>query len=618
MLQGNVPGVGRGARRQKEVAQPRYPPIADYGLIGDCHSAALVHKSGSIDWCCMPRFDSGSCFGRLLDWDRGGYCSITPVEPGFVPSRRYVPDTMVLETTFRTGGGEARLFDCFTMRRGGARNPYQQLLRVVEGVRGRLDLRLDLQPRFDYAEVRPWIRQLGVRYFSAIGGNDGLLVSCDADIAPGAQHDLGATLFVRAGERVHVSIQAMPPELIDQNAPEPPDSEELDRRLAETLAWWKRWSGKGKLEGAFEEGAKRSAFVLKALTNAPTGAIAAAPTTSLPESPKGGRNWDYRFSWIRDSSYAVRSLAELGYDAEADGFRRFAERSAAGNAEDLQIVYGLGGERRLTELVIENMEGYRGAKPVRAGNAAARQVQLDVYGELLELAWRWHRRGHSPDDDYWRFLVELVNAAAKRWTEPDRGIWEIRGTPRHFVFSKVLCWVALDRGIALAQECERRAPLARWRKVRTEMRRAVETKGYDERRGVFVQAFGSKALDGALLLLPAVGFVEWEDERMIRTADQIKKRLDDGGLVKRYRGSDGLEGEEGAFLPCSFWLVECLARQDRYEEAREVFDRAVSTGNDLGLFSEEFDVRSEEMLGNFPMGLTHLSHIAACIALARH
>src|SRR5437588_3011764 len=394
-----LPSVSPRARGAAKDRPQRYPPLADYALIGDCPSAALVHRSGSIDWCCMPRFDSGSCFGRLLDWDRGGFCSIVPIDGEVTSSRRYLEGTLVLETTFRCGGGEARLLDCFTMRRGGAREPYRQLLRVVEGMRGRTDLRLDLHARFDYAEVRPWIRQLGVRLYSAIGGNDGLLVFSDADIAPGKDHDLQATFSVRPGERVRLSIQAMAPEVIDDGKYEPFEPEELDRRLEETIRWWERWSSKGRLEGPFEEGAKRSAIVLKALTHAPTGAMVASPSTSLPESPKGSRNWDYRFSWVRDSSFAVRSLAELGHDAEADGYRRFIERSSAGNAEDLQVMFGVGGERRLNELEITNLEGYRGAKPVRTGNAAARQNQLDVYGDLLDLAWRWHRRGHSPDDD---------------------------------------------------------------------------------------------------------------------------------------------------------------------------------------------------------------------------
>jgi GH15 family glucan-1,4-alpha-glucosidase len=344
----------------------------------------------------------------------------------------------------------------------------------------------------------------------------------------------------------------------------------------------------------------------------------AAPTTSLPEAPGGSRNWDYRFSWIRDSSFAVRSLVELGYESEADGFRRFVERSAAGNAGDLQIVYGVGGERRLSELELPKLEGYRGARPVRAGNAAATQLQLDVFGELLDLAWRWHERGHSPDDDYWRFILELCNAAARLWTEPDRGIWEVRGRPLHFVHSKAMCWVALDRGLRLAEASARAAPVKRWTLARDRIRRAIETKGYDRDRGVFVRSFGMKTMDASLLLLPTAGFVDHDDPRMIRTTDQIRKELDRDGLLLRYKGADGLRGKEGAFLACSFWLAECYAHQGRYDEARVVFDRTVSTGNDLGLFSEEFDVATGEMLGNFPIGLTHLSHIAAAVAMAEH
>jgi GH15 family glucan-1,4-alpha-glucosidase len=281
-------------------------------------------------------------------------------------------------------------------------------------------------------------------------------------------------------------------------------------------------------------------------------------------------------------------------------------------------MYGVGGERRLVELDLPELEGYRGARPVRTGNGASRQVQLDVYGELLDLAYRWHLRGHSPDDDYWRFLLELVNAAAARWMEKDHGIWEIRGRPRHFVHSKAMCWVALDRGIRLAKESGRSAPLRRWAQERNRIRRAIETQGYDRRRGVFVQAFGTKAMDAALLLLPTVGFVDWEDERMARTTDAIRRALSVDGLIYRYRTSDGLPGEEGAFLACSFWLAECYARQHRYDEARQLLDRTISTGNDLGLFAEEFDLGRQEMLGNFPLGLSHLSHIAAAVALVGH
>jgi GH15 family glucan-1,4-alpha-glucosidase len=343
--------------------------------------------------------------------------------------------------------------------------------------------------------------------------------------------------------------------------------------------------------------------------------VAAAPTTSLPEVPGGGMNWDYRYAWIRDSFFSVRSLAEVGFEAEADRFRRFIERSAAGSAESLQLMYGLGGERRLTEEKLDYLEGYRGARPVRVGNAAAGQLQLDMYGELLELSWRWHRRGNSPDDDYWRFLLELVDAAAERWSEPDQGIWEMRGDPQHFVHSKVMCWASLDKGLRLAEECMRKAPERRWKKARGEIREAVEDEGYDEDRGVFTQTFGGKDLDAALLLLPRMAFIDYSDGRMLRTTDAIREDLDDDGLLKRYRSEDT---REGAFLACSFWLAECLAHQGRTEDAGAVFDRTLATANDLDLYSEEYDTEARELLGNFPQGLTHLSHISAAVALAGH
>ncbi len=596
-----------------ERVQP-YPPIADYALIGDCHSSALVSRTASIDWCCMPRFDSASVFGRMLDWKRGGYCSIRPTHRA-VTSRRYLEGTLVLVTTFQSGGGEARLYDCFTMRRGGADRPARQLLRIAEGLRGNVDFRLVISPRFDYGEVRPWIRQHALHVFSAIGCDVGLVFSGDLDLEHHHPHDLGASFSLRPGQRARLSIQFVRPEILDEGPPPIHDAAELDRCLGETMKWWERWSAGVHLNGPHSTAARRSAIVLKGLTNAPTGAIAAAPTTSLPESPGGGRNWDYRYSWIRDSIFTVRSLVEMGRDLEADGFRRFIERSAAGTAEDLQIMYGLGGERRLLEFTLE-LDGYGGARPVRVGNAASTQLQLDAYGMLLFLAYEWHRRGRSPDDDYWRFLVELVEAVVQRWPEPDSGIWEVRGARQHFVHSKASCWVALNLGHRLAQECSRAVPQRRWARARRELRAAIEAEGYDKRRGVFVRSFGSRDLDSALLLLPVIGFVDWTDERMIRTTEAIREDLEVDGLLLRYRSPDGLKGEEGAFLSCTFWLAECLARQGRWEEARAVFDRVTSTANDLGLFAEEFDPATGRLLGNFPQGLTHLSHIAAAVALA--
>lgn len=588
-----------------------YPPIGDYALIADSNSAALVSREGSVDWCCIKRMDAGSCFGRLLDRERGGYCSIAPEDGGPIStSRRYLDDTLVLETTLRTGGGEARILDCFTMPASMEDYPYRQLLRVVEGVSGHVGLRFEIAPRFDYGGLMPWIRQEGVRRYSAIGGDDALLICSDAGLAPVGEYELEGSVSVHSGERVRLSMVSVPPERLDYDPPETLDSGELDRRLRETTEWWRNWSSRIRCEGAHRAGVLRSAITLKALTNERTGAIAAAPTTSLPERPGGELNWDYRYSWIRDSFFSVRAMAEIGFVAEAEGFRRFIERSAAGSADELQIMYGVGGERRLTEETLDYLEGYRGARPVRVGNAAAGQLQLGMYGQMLDLSWRWQQRGNSPDDDYWRFLLGIVERASQLWNEPDSGLWEVRGDPRHFVHSKVICWVALDRGLRLSEACMRRAPVERWEKTRDEIRSAIEREGYDEERGTFVQSFGSKELDAALLLLPTVGFIDYKDERMVRTADAIREDLDDDGLLKRYRG------DAGAFLACSFWLVECLAYQDRHEEARQAFDRTLATGNDLGLFSEMHDTQKNEPLGNFPQGLSHLSYINAALALA--
>jgi GH15 family glucan-1,4-alpha-glucosidase len=593
----------------------RYPPIGDYAFLGDCHAGALVSSEGSVDWLCLPRLDAGSYFGRLLDRERGGWCAVTPTDPAAAFSRRYLDGTLVLQTEMTTTGGRVRLTDCLTMRPGGARRPYRQLLRVIDGLDGVLDLRVEVVPRFDYGQVRPWLRRAG-RAWKALGGDDGLVIEGDVPLALSGLHDLVAEVRVQAGQRLRLSLRHLRPEVLDSSGSSSPASAELDRRLEQTVAWWRGWSARGSLVGPDPAAVLRSATVLKALTQATTGAIAAAATTSLPEAPGGSRNWDYRFSWVRDSVFALRSLAELGYTAEADGFRRFVQRSAAGSAEELQIMYGLGGERRLVELVLDDLEGYGGARPVRIGNAAARQHQHDVYGELLDLAWAWHQRGKTPDAEDWRFLVELVNAAADRWTTPDHGIWELRGRPLHLVHSKVMCWVALDRGLRLATDLGFAAPVAGWTATREAIRAAVERHGYDARRGVFTQAFDRPGLDAALLLLPAVGFLAWDDQRMLRTVDAVRAELEVDGLLLRYRTPDGLDGAEGPFVACTFWLAECLARQARTAQAEVAFAKASAAANDLGLFAEEFQPATRELLGNYPQALTHLSHITAAVALA--
>jgi GH15 family glucan-1,4-alpha-glucosidase len=599
-----------------DTARNAYPPIGDYALVGDCRSAALVSRAGAVDWCCMPRMDAGSLFGRLLDWERGGALEIALASGRSPGGRRYLDGALVLETDLSDDAGVGVLLDCMTAGDGAPR-AHSQLLRVVECRRGSLELDVRIAPRFDYGGVRPWIRLHEPNLHSAVGGDDGLLIFCDHALEQDGRHDLVANVRLRAGERLRLSLEFVRPEELEHEQPSAYDPAELDRRLDATVDWWRAWSAEsGGLPGPESAGALRSALVLKALQYEPTGAIAAAPTTSLPEAPGGSRNWDYRFSWLRDSSFSVRALAELGFESEADAFRRFVQRSSAGNADDLQVVYGIGGERRIVESELE-LEGWRGATPVRAGNAASGQLQLDSLGELVNLAWRWHLRGHSPDDDLWRFIVDLVDTAAARWEEPDAGIWEWRGDPLHFVHSKAMCWSALDKGLRLAEECMRKAPERRWRKARDELRAAIESKGFERKRGTFVQAFGSRELDAAVLLLPTFGFVDWDDERMVSTVDVLRDGLDDGhGLLLRYSEDDGLGGQEGAFLACSFWLAECLAHQGRIGEAQDVFDRTVATSNDLGLFGEEYWSAEEEVAGNFPQGLTHLAHIAAAVALS--
>jgi GH15 family glucan-1,4-alpha-glucosidase len=598
-----------------------YPPIADYALIGDCHSAALVSRQGSIDWCCLPRFDSDSCFGRLLDWQNGGYFQICPAGR-FTSRREYLEKSLVLVTTFRAGSGEARLIDFFAMRTGGAQRPRREIVRIIEGVSGTMRLNVRFVPRLDFGEVKPWVRPSSAGAYVAVGSNAGLAIFGDAPLRPASDHDLEGTLEIRADSRYHIGLQFLPPEESERRHSAAKEIARLGEHYEETLRWWREWSAKirthnGQLPPGKAGGTAvaRSAIVLKALCYAPTGAIIAAPTTSLPERSGGERNWDYRFCWLRDSIFTVHTLSNLGLQAEAAGMRRFIQRTASGNAEELQVLYAVDGKRRVPEIDLPKLDGWRGSRPVRIGNGAATQFQADMYGLVMELSWRWSERGEQPDENYWGFLTAIVEVAIARRRLPDRGIWEIRSRPLHFVHSKVMCWAAVDGGIALAERYGLPAPIDRWREERDRLRKDIEKRGYDRKRGIFVRSYASQEVDAALLLLPAVDFVAWDDERMVRTTDAIVKDLSRDGLVMRYRATDGLRGREGVFVPCTFWLAECLAHQRRRAQARAAFDRACRCANDLGLFSEEFDPKQGEMLGNFPQGLTHLAHVSAALAL---
>lgn len=595
---------------------PEYPAIGDYALISDCHCAALVSRTGSVDWCCMPRFDSDSCFGRLLDWSRGGFCAIHPRAPNVGVTRRYVPRTMILETEFRTADGQARLYDFLTIGDESQDQAHDQLVRIIDGVSGSIEFQLQLSPRFDFGEIVPHVRHHGGCVYSAIGSNIGLLIGSDIALDVAQHHDLVANFCVAAGERISLLIRFAPPEQIDGIASlwlgGAPDTSAAFER---TAAWWTDWARNIRHPSGPDEQTLRSALVLKSLNFERTGAIVAAPTTSLPESAGGERNWDYRFSWVRDSVFTVRALHELGCAREADRFLQFIQRSAAGSAAELQIMYGVDGKRRLMEVELDWLAGYRDSRPVRIGNRASEQTQLDIYGEIMELAWEWHDKGRDIDEQYWNFLSDVVNTACEKWQERDHGIWEFRGEPRHFVLSKAMCWNAIDRGIQLSQERRLHAPIEHWIETRDRIGNRIAHEGYDEKRGIFVQAFDYEYLDAALLLLPRTGFVAYDDRRMVRTVDAICAGLDRGGLLDRYDSPDGLPGDEGSFVPCTFWLARCLAYQGRQELAWKYYERALGCANDIGLFAEEFDVENQQMLGNFPQALTHVSQITARLAL---
>jgi GH15 family glucan-1,4-alpha-glucosidase len=581
--------------------------LEDYGLIGDMQSAALVGRTGAVDWLCLPRFDSASCFSALLGDDRHGRWLVAPAGEVRATSRRYRPGTLVLETELETSEGAVRLID-FMPRR--AQGP-PRVMRIVEGLRGRVPMRMELSLRPDYGSIRPWT-ELTSDGAIATAGPDAYRLSTPLPLQVEDGTVIAEFVAVEgARERLtltwHLSFEESPP------------VEDADSALARTEAWWREWSGRCSYQGAYRDEVLTSLIALKAMTSETTGAVIAAPTTSLPEEIGGERNWDYRYCWLRDSVLALEALLAAGYSDEALAFRDFMLRVGTGDPSTIQIMYGVGGERRLTEFELPELPGYEGSMPVRIGNAASEQFQLDVYGEVAgvmftgaELLGRieprlWPR---------WRAIIEHVETI---WRQPDDGIWEARGPQRHYTYSKVMAWVVFDRAVRLAERFELEAPVEHWKQVRDEIHAEVCERGYDPERNTFTQYYGSSELDASVLNIPLVGFLPGTDERVTGTIDAVSRELGRDGFVSRYstdETDDGLAGDEGQFLACSFWLVNALAMNGRVDDARGLFERLVGLANDLGLLAEEYDVGHGRQVGNFPQAFSHLTLILAARAIS--
>ena len=583
--------------------------IEDYALIGDTQTAALVGRDGSIDWLCVPRFDSGACFAALLGDERNGRWLLAPAGGGRV-TRRYREGTLVLETEFETPDGAVRVVDCMPPR-----GEAPDVVRLVEGVRGRVRMRMQLVIRFDYGHVVPWVRRHEGGLL-AVAGPDALCLHTPVQTR-GEDLTTVAEFWVAEGERVPFVLTWHP-----SHRP-PPRPVDPVAAVPETEAWWSAWSSRARLPSEWRGPILGSLVVLKALTYAPTGGMVAAPTTSLPEQLGGVRNWDYRYCWLRDATLALDALVAAGYTEEAQAWRDWLLRAVAGNpTADPQALYGPAGERRLTELELDCLPGYDGAGPVRIGNAAVSQLQLDVYGEVMDAMALSRRAGIPPDPFAWPLQRALLESLESRWREPDEGIWEVRGPRRHFTYSKVMAWVAMDCAVEAVERFELAGPVERWRRLRSEIHEEVCREGYDHERNTFVQHYGSSRLDASLLAIPLVGFLPPSDERVRGTMEAVRRELCEDGLVLRYRTGDGedvdgLPPGEGAFLPCTFWLADNLALLGRTAEARAVFDRLLGLRNDVGLLSEEYDPAAGRLVGNFPQAFSHLSLVNTGRLLAR-
>ncbi|MFD3525430.1 glycoside hydrolase family 15 protein [Streptomyces sp. NPDC058653] len=588
--------------------------IEDYALIGDMQTAALVCRDGTVDWLCLPRFDSQAVFAALLGTDEHGFWRLGPAapagaEPPRADRRRYVGDSLILESEWDTPRGTVRVTDFMPPRDGAP-----QLIRIVEGVSGRVPMRSALRMRFSYGRVVPWVHQVDNRTV-AVAGPDSIWLDTEADTY-GKNLTTYSDFTVAPGDRIAFTISWQPSHRQPPALPDPEGS------LTLTSEFWREWVEHCTYHGPYREAVVRSLITLKALTYAPTGGIVAAPTTSLPEEIGGVRNWDYRYTWLRDAAITLSSLLRTGYREEARAWREWLLRAVAGDPENLQIMYGIAGERELGEAELDWLPGYERSGPVRVGNGAAHQLQLDVYGEVTEALHLAHMTGLARNDYAALLQLKLIEYLETHWDQPDEGIWEVRGPRRHFVHSKVMAWVAVDRTIKLIESGDADGPLERWREMRDDIHHDVCEKGYDKERNTFTQSYGSKELDASLLLIPQMGFLPPDDKRVIGTIEAIQRELStEDGFVLRYptsgehTGLDGLEGDEGAFLACSFWLADDLAMIGRVDEARKLFEKLLALRNDLGLLAEEWDPRLQRQVGNFPQAFSHVPLIDTALRL---
>jgi GH15 family glucan-1,4-alpha-glucosidase len=579
-------------------------------MIGDTHTAALVGTDGSIDWLCLPRFDSEACFARLLGEEPNGFWRIGPTEGGYRTTRSYRGDTLVLDTEFETSTGSVRLTDCMPIR-----EEHPQVVRVVKGLRGEVPLRMDLVVRFGYGQVVPWVRRVD-NLLTAVAGPDGLSLWTPLE-TKGQSKTTVAECTVRQGEHVPFVLTWFP------SHEEPPRPVDARYAIEDTVSWWNDWACACSYDGPWREAVVRSLITLKALTYHPTGGIVAAPTTSLPETVGGMRNWDYRYCWLRDATLTLESLMRGGFHEEAMAWRDWLLRAVAGDPSELQIMYGPAGERRLEEWEVGWLSGYEQSLPVRIGNAAAGQFQLDVYGEVMSALYEACVAGDPASESGWDLQLVLMDYLEQHWSDPDDGIWEVRGPRRHFTHSKVMAWVAVDRAIRTVEEFGMSGPLERWRPLRDRIHTEVCDKGWNDKVGAFTQYYGGDALDASLLMIPLVGFLPASDPRVVRTVEAIERELTDDGFVLRYRAEeahdvDGLSGREGAFLACSFWMADCLHLIGRHDDAHAHFERLLDLRNDLGLLAEEYDARLGRQVGNFPQAFSHVSLVNCAFNLSGH